>query len=93
MRLYIVMAIIVSILVAIFALQNAESVSIEFLAWEMSFPLALVILGAAFSGMLVAWLFSVTGFFKKTKQYAELKSYARSLEEELLKYRGQDKVK
>lgn len=94
MRLYFGIAIIVAILVAIFALQNSQMVSIKFLLWQLpGFPLALIILGAAISGMMVAWLFSITGRYKKVKQYAELKNYAHSLEEELLKYRPADQNK
>ena len=88
MRLYFGIATVFSILVAVFAMQNSEMVSIQFLFWQLpGFPLAFVILGAALSGMVTAWLYSVARQYKISRQYTELKNYARSLEEELLKYR------
>ncbi|SHK65156.1 LapA family protein [Desulforamulus aeronauticus] len=88
MRLYFGIATVFSILVAVFAIQNSELISIKFLLWQLpGFPLAFVILGAALSGMVVAWLFSIARQYKISKQYGELKNYTHSLEQELLKYR------
>lgn len=88
MRLYFGIATVFSVLVAVFAIQNSELVSMEFLFWQLpGFPLAIVILGAAISGMVVAWLFSIARQYKQSRQLNELKNYARSLEEELTKYR------
>ncbi len=52
-----ILVILLSIVVALFAVQNAVTVSLNFFLWNFSSSLVLVILGAFFIGVLVATCF------------------------------------
>ncbi len=51
---FMLLTIVISIVVALFALQNSEIVPIKFMFYSQEMSLVLVILGAAFLGMLLA---------------------------------------
>jgi len=59
MQFYLITALVFALLVAVFAIQNTETVVIQFLAWSFSISLVLVILGSAAVGALVLYLFSL----------------------------------
>jgi uncharacterized integral membrane protein len=48
-------AILMLILICIFAFQNRESMDVAFLAWSMSMPKVFFILGTYMLGMLSGW--------------------------------------
>lgn len=52
-----ILVIVLSIIVAVFAVQNAVAVSLNFVFWSFSSSLVLVILGSFFVGVLVATCF------------------------------------
>lgn len=52
-----IIMIALSILVAMFAIQNAVTVPLNFILWEFNSSLVLVILGAFFAGVMVASCF------------------------------------
>lgn len=45
---------LVSILLLVFIVQNLSTQKVQFLAWEISLPLGVLILGAAIAGALIA---------------------------------------
>ncbi|MEW6447405.1 MAG: LapA family protein [Bacillota bacterium] len=60
MRFYILLGLLLSLLVAVFAVQNATSVDIRFLAWEFkSISLAVVVLGSAAGGAFAVFILSI----------------------------------
>jgi uncharacterized integral membrane protein len=61
MQLYLVLALLFALLVAVFAVQNTMTVQIAFLFWQFKVSLVLVILGAASFGALCVFL---VGMFK-----------------------------
>lgn len=90
MQLYLSLGALFSLTVAIFAIQNSEEITIQFLFWQLpSFPLVMVILGAAFTGMLAAWFFGLSRRFKLSSEIREMKMYIDSLHTQL----NQDKPK
>lgn len=56
--LYIVLALL-AMAVALFALQNADQVTVTFLAWKLQSPLAAVILGSVAAGGIIAILLNL----------------------------------
>jgi uncharacterized integral membrane protein len=50
------MAVILLIIVAVFALQNFETVDVAFLTWSMSMPKIVLILGTFAIGAVVGWV-------------------------------------
>lgn len=77
MPLVYVLVAVIAIAVAVFALQNADRVTVSFLAWKIEgAPLAAVIL---VSGAVGALLVSLVGFIQRWK----LRSQIRQLEARL----------
>ena len=61
-----IIGIVLGALAVIFAVQNADTVSYNFIAWTVTAPRAAVLLGVLIVGMLMGWLFSaVPRFFKR----------------------------
>lgn len=60
--MYLILALVFALIVAVFAVQNAVPVSIRFLAWGFETSLVYVILGSAALGALSAGL---PGLFKQ----------------------------
>ncbi|MEE9154049.1 MAG: LapA family protein [candidate division NC10 bacterium] len=58
-QLYLIFALLLALLVAIFAVQNAERVTIDFLVWTFQTSLVIVILVSAGVGALLAALISL----------------------------------
>lgn len=86
MQIFMIIAVLFSLAVAIFALQNSEIVTIRFLIWELpSVPQVLVILWAALAGMATAFFFGLSRHYRLTKQSKELKKQVYNLEQELIK--------
>ena len=61
-----IIGILIGALAVVFAVQNADTVSYSFLAWTLTAPRAIVLLGVLLAGALIGWLFStVPRFFKR----------------------------
>ncbi len=89
MQFYLIIALIFSLLVAIFAIQNTALVVVSFLTWQFSIPLVLILLGSAVSGALVLYflgLFKQVGSWFKIRQ---LNSHKESLEKQVQKLEEQ----
>ena len=67
-----IIGIILGALAVIFAVQNAETVSYNFIAWTVTAPRAIVILAVLIAGVLIGWLFTtVPRLFKRRQESAE----------------------
>lgn len=71
---FLILVIIICMIVALFAVQNAVAVSLNFVFWSFSASLVLVILGAFLMGVLVATCFLLT---MKAKHYLKDKKCVR----------------
>lgn len=63
---FLILVILLSIVVALFAVQNAVTVSLNFIFWSFEASLVLVILGSFLFGLLVATCFMLA---MKAKHY------------------------
>ena len=79
-----ILVILLSIIVAIFAVQNAVAVSLNFIFWSFSSSLVLVILGSFLIGVLVATCFLLV---MKAKHYLQDKK----MQEEITKLQTENK--
>lgn len=80
MQVYLFFALIFSICIAVFAVQNATKVDIDFFFWHVNqISLVLVILGSALVGFTVAGLF---GIFKQLTLKKQLKSCRQIIDEQ-----------
>jgi uncharacterized integral membrane protein len=84
MQIRFLVALIFSILVAVFALLNAQPVEVNFLFSKARFSLALVILGSAAIGALIAGLLSalkhISAMWKIHELEKQVKQQSESLE-------------
>lgn len=80
-----ILVVILSMLVALFAVQNAASVSLNFVLWNFSASLVLVILGSFLIGVLVATCFLLA---VKAKHYLQ----DRKMREEINKLQSENKL-
>ena len=74
MKLALVGAIILSVLMALFAVQNAQQVQVTFLGWYFDGPLVIVLLLTFGIGVLAAFLSMFPGVVKRSREIAKLKS-------------------
>ncbi len=80
-----ILVVILSMLVALFAVQNAATVSLNFVLWNFSASLVLVILGSFLIGVLVATCFLLT---MKAKHYLQ----DRKMREEINNLQNENKL-
>ncbi len=82
MQVFSLLAIFFALLVAIFALQNAVPVEINFLVWQFRrISLVLVILGSAAFGALVVFLLGTVKQVRQARMIREMKSQQKRLQE------------
>lgn len=75
---FLILVIIICMIVALFAVQNAVAVSLNFVFWSFSASLVLVILGAFLMGVLVATCFLLT---MKAKHYLKDKKMREEMKQ------------
>lgn len=75
---FLILVIIICMIVALFAVQNAVAVSLNFVFWSFSASLVLVILGAFLMGVLVATCFMLT---MKAKHYLKDKKMREEVQQ------------
>lgn len=78
------LALLLAILVTIFAVQNTVSVDITFLTWEIHGSLALILIITLALGILIGLLVSTPASIKRRLQLADLRKKQRSLEKDLI---------
>ncbi|MFZ5648811.1 MAG: LapA family protein [Bacillota bacterium] len=84
MQWYIAVAALITLAVSIFAIQNSQQVTLRFLAWDLpSFPLVLLILFSAATGVLITLLFSVAKQLRLTMQIREMQARIKKLEKQI----------
>ena len=78
-----ILVILLSIIVAIFAVQNAVAVSLNFIFWSFSSSLVLVILGSFLIGVLVATCFLLAMKARHYLQDKKMQEENKRLEERI----------
>jgi len=78
MHIYLIVSLVFALLVAFFAVQNVEPVSVAFLFWNVEISLVLVILGSMFFGVLVTSLFDL---FQRTRKGIDHKTLVKQVDQ------------
>lgn len=91
MQIIIVVSMIFAIFIAVFALQNASVITINFLWYKLNLSQAVVILGSALFGILVMIPFDVIKRIKNSKKISDLNNQIKKLNVELETFK-KDKV-
>lgn len=79
MQKNLIIALILSTIIVVFALQNAHDVRIVLWLWEIQGYLAFVIIITLLLGAILGILFSLPAIFKKNKMIDTLKDENKSL--------------
>ena len=87
MVISLVIGILLGSLSVVFALQNVAVVTVTFLAWQVSAPLALVLLGSMLSGVVITLLVSLPSLIRDALYVKVLLKEKKRLEDELAAYR------
>ncbi|MFQ5960465.1 MAG: lipopolysaccharide assembly LapA domain-containing protein [Candidatus Methylomirabilales bacterium] len=82
-QLYLLFALLLTTLVAIFALQNADQVTIRFLVWTFQTSVVIVILMSAGMGALLAALVSLPQTLKAKRRLRESEKRLERLDKQL----------
>ena len=80
MRLFIVLALLIAIVIIVFALQNSAIVTISFLSFHYTGSLALIVAILFTSGLLAGLLISLPSLLKKHLALREHKKRIKQLE-------------
>ncbi|PKM83803.1 MAG: hypothetical protein CVU88_01120 [Firmicutes bacterium HGW-Firmicutes-13] len=83
MQLGVILALLFSILIAVFAILNNEVVEINYLFGRAPVSVVIVILASAFSGAVVVGLFSLVGRIKYGLRSWELQGKFKKMEDDL----------
>lgn len=90
MQVIIVFSMIFSILIALFAVQNAEIVTINLLWYQLSLSQAVIILGSALFGVLIMLPFDIFRAVKHKLKLMEMTGEIKRLKEDLEKLNAKD---
>ncbi len=82
MRAFIAIALVLALLVTIFAVQNNQPITISFLFWSIEGSLALVLMITLVMGIVIGVLLMAPGSVRSRMQIGGLERTVRSLEEE-----------
>ena len=80
MQRSLIFALILAIIVVIFALQNSDAVTVKLWFWEVQSSVALVMLIILLIGAILGVMFSLPSIFKKNKKIEDLEEQIRKLE-------------
>ena len=81
--IYLIVALLIAIVAVIFALQNTMTITISFLAWEVTGSLSLVLLVTLVIGVVIGLLFLAPSTIKNSMAASGHRKRADSLEKEL----------
>ncbi|MBW8004778.1 MAG: LapA family protein [candidate division NC10 bacterium] len=82
-QLYLMLALLLTTLVAIFALQNADEVTVRFLVWTFQTSVVIVILTSAGMGALLAALLSLPQTLRARRRMKESEEKLERLSRQL----------
>jgi uncharacterized integral membrane protein len=85
MQVFLVFALLISLVAVVFAVQNTTMVTISFLMWDLNNSLAVVILLTVVTGVLISILASLPSWIKNRVYMMNLRKKNKDLETKLSK--------
>jgi putative membrane protein len=83
MQIYIILALLVSLLVTVFAVQNNAAIAVTLFAWRLEGSLALILMGTLFLGILVGILLLLPTAIRGRLTSSGLRKRQQKVEQEL----------
>jgi uncharacterized integral membrane protein len=87
MRLFLILALLLAVVVAIFAVQNNTPITVSFLVWTLDGSMALVLIITLAFGFLIGLLVSTPSAIRNRFRVNELTKKIKILENDLLESR------
>ncbi|MEK7601559.1 MAG: LapA family protein [Patescibacteria group bacterium] len=87
MLFLLILGIVLGALSVLFALQNVAVVTVTFFSWQMTAPLALVLLSTILTAVIVTLLVLLPSLIQEAMYVKALKKQKRELEDEFSAYR------
>lgn len=87
MLLSLIVGIILGALAVLFALQNTAIVTVAFFSWQLTMPLALLIMGTVLCGIVLTLLILLPSVIRDELYVASIKRQKREAENELARVR------
>ncbi|NLJ86179.1 MAG: LapA family protein [Firmicutes bacterium] len=81
--LYLILALIFAVFVALFAVQNASQITVTFLAWQWNTSVAVIILGAAACGALFGGMLAIVREVQLKLKLRNMQSQVNRLDDRL----------
>ncbi|MDZ4186224.1 MAG: LapA family protein [Desulfuromonadales bacterium] len=76
MKFALIAAIIVSAVMAYFAVENSQQTQVTFLGWYFDAPLVIILLLSFGAGVVATFLATLPGTFRKSREISNLKAQA-----------------
>jgi len=89
MQIFLLISFVIAVLGIVFALQNADPVTLAFLVWRIDSSLALVLLLALAAGVLVSFLATLPSLLKGGWTISGQKRQIKRLESQITDYQTQ----
>jgi len=87
MFLFLILGVLLGAVTVVFALQNITTITVTFLAWELTGSLSLILLLAVATGALICLLMSIPEVIKSHIEFSALKKINRALQDENASYK------
>ncbi len=84
MLIFLIIGLLLGAAAVFFALQNITTITVTFLSWQFEGSLAVILLAAVVTGVLISLLLSLPGLIKKSFQISSLRNHNSKLEDELV---------
>jgi len=81
MPMFLIIAIVLAAVTALFAIQNSTVITVSFLGWEWDASLALILILTLGIGILIGYLAGLPSSLKKGSQLRQIKRDLGALEE------------
>lgn len=89
MYLSLIAALLLSLLMTIFAVQNAQQTQLSFMGWYFDGPLVIVVLLSFAAGALVAFLAILPGMLRRSIELSKQKTRLQACEQQLARHEQQ----
>ncbi|HLT57747.1 MAG: lipopolysaccharide assembly protein LapA domain-containing protein [Limnochordales bacterium] len=83
MQLLLIIALLFALAVAVFAVQNAEPITVNLIRWQLETSLVVVVVGSAAAGALVAGVFGFIRQVRASWRIRQLQGQVHRLEQRL----------
>lgn len=84
MHFFLFLALTLAIALALFAIQNSEKITVQFMQWNIQGPLDFILVVTFAAGMLAGLFSCIPAWWRKSKQGRAQKKRIHELERELL---------